>query len=60
MTVGGILGVRPIRFAVTIAEPAIVTLVVLALLQTFVGRTFAVEQTSRTRRQTAGGQRLHS
>lgn len=46
MTVGGILGMRPIRFAVAIAEPAIVALVVFALLQTFVGRTFAVEQTS--------------
>jgi signal peptidase I len=46
MTVGGILGMRPIRFAIAIAEPAIITLVVFALLQTFVGRTFAVEQTS--------------
>ena len=46
MTVGGILGRRPIRFAIAIAEPVIVTLVVFALLQTFVGRTFAVEQTS--------------
>jgi signal peptidase I len=35
-----------IRLGLTLAETLIATLVVLVLLQTFVGRTYAVEQTS--------------
>ena len=37
---------RVLRLAVTLGETLIATLVVLVLLQTFVGRTYAVEQTS--------------
>jgi signal peptidase I len=39
-------GNRPIRMLIAIAESVIVTLIVFVLLQTFVGRTYAVEQTS--------------
>lgn len=46
MTDGGFLGARPVRLALAIAEPVIVTLILFVLLQTFVGRTYAVEQTS--------------
>jgi signal peptidase I len=46
MTDGGIIGSRQVRLALAIAEPLAVTLVVFVLLQTFVGRTYAVEQTS--------------
>jgi len=46
MTGGGILGARPVRLALAIAEPLVVTLILFVLLQTFVGRTYAVEQTS--------------
>jgi len=37
---------RLLRFARTLAETLISTLVIIVLLQTFVGRTYAVEQTS--------------
>jgi signal peptidase I len=37
---------NPLRLILSIAEPLAVTLVVFVLLQTFVGRTYAVEQTS--------------
>jgi signal peptidase I len=37
---------RPIRLLMSIGESLVVTLIVFVLLQTFVGRTYAVEQTS--------------
>lgn len=46
MTDGGMRRRGPVRLFLAIAEPVAVTLVVFVLLQTFVGRTYAVEQTS--------------
>lgn len=46
MSIGSVRGGRLVRLALAIAEPVIVTLVLFVLLQTFVGRTYAVEQTS--------------
>jgi signal peptidase I len=37
---------RILRLAITLAETVVATLIVFVLLQTFVGRTYAVEQTS--------------
>jgi signal peptidase I len=46
MTIRSVVRRGPVRLALAIAEPVVVTFVVLILLQTFVGRTYAVEQTS--------------